>query len=195
MASKTDTDAMKAKETDEKIRKSRLKKAQDDADLRRYRERETLLGARYNRRRAKDEREYIKSGWEGLADRVEARERGAKKGHKYEASQIYSGKTDMIDERKKMLGAKQAKLIMGTGYGDRTSDTGYRTGDGFKNGGAVKAKAKAKPVWDKERPKDLGKPKALSPAQKAKAKSTAKAAGRPYPNLVDNMRAAKGKSK
>jgi hypothetical protein len=50
-----------------------------------------------------------------------------------------------------------------------------------------------KQVWDKPNPKAKSKP--LSPAQKAKAKSTAKAAGRPYPNLVDNMRAAKGKSK
>ena len=48
-------------------------------------------------------------------------------------------------------------------------------------------------VWDKERPKGLGKPKALTPAKKAKAKAAAKAAGRPYPNLVDNMRAARGK--
>lgn len=48
-----------------------------------------------------------------------------------------------------------------------------------------------KPVWEKPRPKGLPKPKALSPAQKAGAKAAAKAAGRPYPNLVDNMRAAK----
>jgi len=46
-------------------------------------------------------------------------------------------------------------------------------------------------VWDKARPKNLGKPKKLSSAKKASAKSMAKAAGRPYPNLVDNMRAAK----
>ena len=46
-------------------------------------------------------------------------------------------------------------------------------------------------VWDKPRPKELGKPKKLTPAKKAKAKAAAKAAGRPYPNLVDNMRAAK----
>ena len=46
-------------------------------------------------------------------------------------------------------------------------------------------------VWDKKRPKDLGEPKKLSPAGKAKAKAMAKAGGRPYPNLVDNMRAAK----
>jgi hypothetical protein len=46
-------------------------------------------------------------------------------------------------------------------------------------------------VWDKPRPKDLGKPKKLSPAKKSAAKSAAKAAGRPYPNLVDNMRMAR----
>jgi hypothetical protein len=46
-------------------------------------------------------------------------------------------------------------------------------------------------VWDKARPKNLGKPKKLNSAKKASAKSMAKAAGRPYPNLVDNMRAAK----
>ena len=48
-------------------------------------------------------------------------------------------------------------------------------------------------VWDKARPKSLGKPKKLSPAKKASAKAMAKAAGRPYPNLVDNMRAARKK--
>ena len=46
-------------------------------------------------------------------------------------------------------------------------------------------------VWDKARPKGLGKPKKLSSEKKASAKAMAKAAGRPYPNLVDNMRAAK----
>ncbi len=48
-------------------------------------------------------------------------------------------------------------------------------------------------VWDKPRPKGLGAPKPMSPEKKAKAKSMAKAAGRPYPNLVDNMRAARKK--
>ena len=48
-------------------------------------------------------------------------------------------------------------------------------------------------VWDKPRPKGLGKPKKLSSAKKSKAKAMAKAAGRPYPNLVDNMRAARKK--
>jgi hypothetical protein len=50
--------------------------------------------------------------------------------------------------------------------------------------------AKGGEVWDKARPKDLGAPKKLSPAKKAGAKAAAKKAGRPYPNLVDNMRAA-----
>ena len=48
-------------------------------------------------------------------------------------------------------------------------------------------------VWDKSRPNDLGAPKKLSPAKKAKAKAAAKQAGRPYPNLVDNIRAARSK--
>lgn len=50
-----------------------------------------------------------------------------------------------------------------------------------------------KDVWKKPRPKGLGKSKPLSSNQKASAKAMAKAAGRPYPNLVDNMRAAKKK--
>jgi len=46
-------------------------------------------------------------------------------------------------------------------------------------------------VWNKPRPKGLGKPKKMSPAKKAKAKAMAKAAGRPYPNLIDNMKASR----
>ena len=48
-----------------------------------------------------------------------------------------------------------------------------------------------KPVLDKKRPSSLGVPKALSPSAKAGAKRAAEKAGRPYPNLVDNMRAAR----
>lgn len=51
--------------------------------------------------------------------------------------------------------------------------------------------AKGGEVWSKPRPDSLGIPKKMSSAKKAKAKATAKKAGRPYPNLVDNMRAAK----
>lgn len=50
---------------------------------------------------------------------------------------------------------------------------------------------KPKPVWDKKSPVKKSKP--LSTKQKASAKAMAKAAGRPYPNLVDNMRAARKK--
>jgi hypothetical protein len=46
-------------------------------------------------------------------------------------------------------------------------------------------------VWDKPNP--AKKHKKLSPEKKAKAKAAAKSAGRPYPNLVDNMRMAKTK--
>ena len=53
--------------------------------------------------------------------------------------------------------------------------------------------AKGGEVWDKARPKGLGTPKKLSAAKKSQAKAAANAAGRPYPNLVDNMRAARSK--
>ena len=46
-----------------------------------------------------------------------------------------------------------------------------------------------KAVWDKPNPKKNGG--SMSPAEKAEAKRRAKAAGRPYPNLVDNMAAMK----
>jgi hypothetical protein len=49
-----------------------------------------------------------------------------------------------------------------------------------------------KEVWDQERPKELGKPKELSESQKRMAMRRAQKAGRPYPNLIDNMIAAKG---
>ena len=52
---------------------------------------------------------------------------------------------------------------------------------------------KEKPVWEKKDP--TGKDKKLSPAKKSAAKARAKAAGRPYPNLVDNMAMAKKKKK
>lgn len=53
--------------------------------------------------------------------------------------------------------------------------------------------ADAKPPWERPDPTD-GKDGAthhLTPAQKASARKHAKAAGRPYPNLVDNMREAR----
>ena len=50
-----------------------------------------------------------------------------------------------------------------------------------------------KEVWDKARPKDLGKPKELSSQEKRNAMRRAAKAGRPYPNLIDNMAASKDK--
>jgi hypothetical protein len=50
--------------------------------------------------------------------------------------------------------------------------------------------------WRTEAPKGE-KPTTLTPDQKTQAKARAKAAGRPYPNLVDNAavaRSAKGRS-
>lgn len=52
---------------------------------------------------------------------------------------------------------------------------------------------KDKPFWEKPAPE--GKPKSLSVKKKAAAKRRAKAAGRPWPNLVDNAFAARKKGK
>ena len=60
-----------------------------------------------------------------------------------------------------------------------------------KDGDTFSMYAEGGEVWDKPRPKKLGPPKSLSPAKKSQAKAMARKAGRPYPNLVDNMRAAK----
>jgi hypothetical protein len=47
------------------------------------------------------------------------------------------------------------------------------------------------PVWETKDP--TKKDKKLSTKQKSSAKAMAKKAGRPYPNLVDNMRASQKK--
>lgn len=52
-----------------------------------------------------------------------------------------------------------------------------------------------KPFWEKDTPKDASH-KHLSRKQVQVAKALARAAGRPYPNLVDNVAAARaGKRK
>jgi hypothetical protein len=51
---------------------------------------------------------------------------------------------------------------------------------------------KDKKPWEKPNPKK-GAPKKMTPSQKKSAKASAKKAGRPYPNLVDNMNASKKK--
>jgi len=50
---------------------------------------------------------------------------------------------------------------------------------------------KKPPIWKTADP--TTKDKKLSPKQKTSAKAAAKKAGRPYPNLVDNMRASRKK--
>jgi len=52
---------------------------------------------------------------------------------------------------------------------------------------------KKKKFWDKKNPNK--KSKTLTPAQKKAAKARAAAAGRPYPNLVDNAAVMKKKGK
>ena len=48
-----------------------------------------------------------------------------------------------------------------------------------------------KKVWETKNPKN--KSTKLTPAQKAAAKARAQKAGRPYPNLIDNMFVARKK--
>jgi hypothetical protein len=48
-----------------------------------------------------------------------------------------------------------------------------------------------KEFWDTKNPKKTSSK--LTPTQKASAKAKAKAAGRPYPNLVDNAAASRKK--
>lgn len=52
-----------------------------------------------------------------------------------------------------------------------------------------KSEAKGAPPWKKKAPRKR-KPVKLTEAEKAEARRAAAAAGRPYPNLVDNMRVA-----
>ncbi len=56
---------------------------------------------------------------------------------------------------------------------------------------AKKSQGKASAPWNKPNPKRASRSSPLSPAQKTQARRRAKAAGRPYPNLVDNMAVAR----
>ncbi|CAN5398449.1 hypothetical protein BH10PSE17_BH10PSE17_14430 [soil metagenome] len=55
----------------------------------------------------------------------------------------------------------------------------------------AKKTAAKKEVWDRPVPKKKAGTKPLTPASKTAAKKAAKKAGRPYPNMVDNINAAK----
>jgi len=47
--------------------------------------------------------------------------------------------------------------------------------------------------WDRDNPKkkEGGRPKTMTSSQKGEARARARQAGRPYPNLIDNMAVAK----
>ena len=51
-----------------------------------------------------------------------------------------------------------------------------------------------KPFWEKKAPKDVEE-KHLSKKKLQSAKASARATGRPYPNLIDNAAAARSKGK
>lgn len=51
-----------------------------------------------------------------------------------------------------------------------------------------------KPIWDKKLPADH-KTKPMKKKQIEQAKAMARAAGRPYPNAVDNIAVARSKKK
>ena len=55
--------------------------------------------------------------------------------------------------------------------------------------------AMKKKPWEKKNPKPKTKRKPMTKAVKADAQKRAKKAGRPYPNLVDNMAAIKSSKK
>jgi hypothetical protein len=81
-------------------------------------------------------------------------------------------------------------MARGPQYGEFDFSKGIgRSGcvGGYADGGKVK------PFWDKPAPS--GEPHHLSKKQKSSAKARAAAAGRPYPNLVDNAAAARRKGK
>ena len=50
------------------------------------------------------------------------------------------------------------------------------------------------PVWKKKNPVPVKKRKKMTGSQKSKAKARAKAAGRPYPNAVDNIAVTRRKA-
>ena len=75
------------------------------------------------------------------------------------------------------MGAINPSKMPGGKKKARRDDTDFTQ---YKEGGEV---------WDKPNP--AKKHKKLSPGKKAAAKAAAKAAGRPYPNLIDNMRMAR----
>lgn len=64
----------------------------------------------------------------------------------------------------------------------------------YQYGIEQEARTNPAPIWDRPRPKKLGPSVPLTAAQKRKAKALAAAAGRSYPNLVDNIAASRNPS-
>lgn len=65
----------------------------------------------------------------------------------------------------------------------------------YQYGVEQEARTNPAPIWDRPRPKKLGPSVPLTAAQKRKAKALAAAAGRSYPNLVDNIAATRNPMK
>jgi hypothetical protein len=78
-----------------------------------------------------------------------------------------------------------------------TPARGIRPGLCIAPGQMTVKRANVKPPWKKKNPrKTAGRPsKHLSPGKRHEARARAKAAGRPYPNLVDNMAVARKKTR
>lgn len=86
-------------------------------------------------------------------------------------------------------------MAKGPRYGEFSfpADAGFSSSGSGNPDGDYARGGKVKPFWDKPAP--AGKPKHLSNKQKSQAKARASAAGRPYPNLVDNAAVARRKEK
>jgi len=98
----------------------------------------------------------------------------------------------VASQREKLFLYANGIADMSMKNGDFTfpKDAGFSGSSGNCSVGAYARGGKAKPFWSKADPSpNSGKP--LSPKQKSAAKSLAKAAGRPYPNLIDNAAIAR----
>lgn len=84
----------------------------------------------------------------------------------------------------------------GPKYGDFSfdKDAGFSGSAGMSFVRPYARGGRAAAFWDKPDPTP-GSGKSLSPKQKTAAKARAKAAGRPYPNLVDNAAVSRRKGK
>ncbi|WP_082473645.1 MULTISPECIES: DNA-binding protein [Xanthomonas] len=132
-----------------------------------------------------------KTGKKAVAKKATAKTTASKKaaGKKSNAGSVV--KKVARKSSKKTASKKTAAKKVAT----KKADT--RNGAAKKRDAARSAKtsgAKQAAPWTKPNPVKKSASTSLSPTQKAKAKERAKAAGRPYPNLVDNMAVASERS-